>query len=615
MTVGIEPSSAARRSRRPQLTIEHNCVSGEANSKKKVSLSATTPNTAAGPSFSASFSSNSLRLLFEPFRRCLWKVLVGGTSAKNATAQKRNGRSGAFSVVVRRMVVVLCFLSVYFTVYQRLEEIERRYDLGYKEHQQQQQQQQSPEKSAAETRSNGNNKNNNNNTLAHYLTVVAPAIANVADAASVSTNPNPSLENARKGREPILSILEDAGIDEFDAKDVLRLPLWSSVSELYYNNGVGNHLHRDHDHGGGEGPVILGLEGCSRFRERVLPRDRFLGVAGNFNSGTTAFGISLQKNCRFAEHPSSKNFVVRRRRNAVVASNVNGMLSQVPWAKHKTAEYRHGDHTILPPSMEYSSIDHDHVLPIVLVRDPFYWMQSMCKEGYGVRWDHDSNHHCPNLIPNEFDRKRFPPKQLAAADGNVVVSSPIPVWMGANPTAGPTWPSLIHYWNAWYESYYYNYNSNNNKINNHDSSNDGVGSGRAKIGVDNDDPSSWPRLIIRFEDTLFYPKQVMEEVCHCGGGKLLSERSSSSSGNKKQHQLQHDHDHDYTFEEAKPDHKHQQKNNFVTAMIEYGTNFTRLRNMTDEDVRFAIESLNPTLMQAFGYSYPNTDTHTNPQQH
>ena len=90
--------------------------------------------------------------------------------------------------------------------------------------------------------------------------------------------------------------------------------------------------------------------------------------------------------------------------------------------------------------------------------------------------------------------------------------------------------------------------------------------------------------MIRFEDTLFYPKQVMEQVCLCGGGNLL---------------FDDDQPYDYSLEESKPDHKHQQKNNFVTAMIQYGTNATRLRNMTEMDVAFAVEYLNPTLMQAF----------------
>lgn len=28
----------------------------------------------------------------------------------------------------------------------------------------------------------------------------------------------------------------------------------------------------------------------------------------------------------------------------------------------------------------------DAVLPVVLIRDPLYWMQSMCKTGYNAEW-------------------------------------------------------------------------------------------------------------------------------------------------------------------------------------------------------------------------------------
>lgn len=535
-------------------------------------------------------------LPFEPrqsFRKCSWNLLAGRTHR----AKRR--RSGVFSPILRRIAFVLCFLLVYQTLYYRLEEIELRHDLtGYDPQQQQHQHQQQPPgtsgsapASDTEARRPPTARKNGNHALVHYL--ATPAISNASGAVSApSHRPKVGLEEARKGREPILSILEDAGIDEFDTKDVLRLPLWSSVADLYYNGNVNNNSS-DNDNDtdksdteDGGGPIILGLEGCARFREIVQPKDRFLGVAGNFNSGTTAFGISLQKNCRFDEHPEANNFVVRKRRS-VFATNVNGMLSQVPWAKHKHGDYRDSrNHTIYPPSVVGYTIDFERVLPIVLVRDPFYWMQSMCKEGYGVRWDHDSKHHCPNLIPNESDRTRF------FSEHGKNVSSPIPVWMGANPTDGPTWPSLIHYWNSWYESYYYNHENLH---------------------------STWPRLIVRFEDTLFYPRKVMAEVCHCGGGKLRSEPSffeatgysnsnSSSSSSNNNISNNNNQGHHYVFEEAKPDHKHGQKNNFVTALIEYGTNATRLRNMTDDDVRFAVKNLNPNLMKAFGYSYPNGDT-------
>lgn len=458
-------------------------------------------------------------------------------------------RSGTFFPrFVRRFVVVVILLSLYSTIYYRLDEIERKYDIAQDGRFSKQPMASS---SASEvhmqpptTKINDlrSNKRKKATPLAHFLTN-----GNIGGDIVSNDGSEMSLDEAKKGREHILSILEDAGITITDSRDVLRLPFWSSVSDLYYSNTLPEKSL--------DGPIILGLESCASFREQVPPKERFLGVAGNFNSGTTAFGIALQKNCRMEEHSSEQNFVIRKQRK-VFATNVNGMLSMVPWAKHKMADFRHNN-TIHPPV----SIDHDKVLPVVLIRDPFYWMQSMCKEGYGVRWDHDSEFHCPNLVPNDFDKKRFP--KLAITN-----QVSVPVWMGANPSVGPSWPSLIHYWNAWYESYFKNVDDS----------------------IEKKTPS-WPRLMIRFEDTLFYPKQVMEQVCRCGGGNLL---------------FDDDQPYDYSLEESKPDHKHQQKNNFVTAMIQYGTNATRLRNMTEMDVAFAVEYLNPTLMQAFGYSYPST---------
>jgi len=384
----VEVSSTTKRTRRLQAPLERNIFSSQdANSKTGLSVDSST---------TASFPTGTNRQRIGPLRQCLWKLLVG----------RMNVSSGSFFALVRRATIVLCFVSVYLAVNHRLGEIGMRYDLGRDPRQHSEtnlvssktgglsrvdESQQVPMTKATSTRSTWNR------TLAHYLGIVSPTDAGVTDTIKVS-NSNLDLREARKGREHILSILEDAGIDDYDTKSVLRLPSWSSISELYYTKKVENHNLYNNTVEAGDGdagidnhknhlsnvlnreyrdsPIIIGLEGCAKFRENVAPKDRFLGVAGNFNSGTTAFGISLQKNCRFAEHPSSKDFVIHKRRN-VFASNVNGMLSQVPWAKHKMAEYRQSNYTIIPPS--FDSIDHGNVLPIVLVRDPFYWMQSMCK--------------------------------------------------------------------------------------------------------------------------------------------------------------------------------------------------------------------------------------------
>jgi hypothetical protein len=331
-----------------------------------------------------------------------------------------------------------------------------------------------------------------------------------------------SRNEAIQGRERILNILEkDLGLQPLTATEILTLPKWSQVQNLY-----------------GSEPVILGLETCSEFQSRVPLSKRHIGVAGNFNTGTTAFGLSLQANCRYPNrHPDAS-------KSNKAVTNIHGMLNQVPWAKHKMASERDG-HTIL------ETVSKDHVLPVVMVRDPYYWLQSMCRQGYGVRWDHNSKKHCPNLIPNDFDRKRFPKLQNA---------STVPVWMGASIENGPHWRSMIHYWNAWYRSYY--------------------------------QEKSFPRLIIRFEDTLFHPEVVMRHVCHCGGGIYSGSFDAVSSSPTSFRHI---------IDEAKWEHKHSQ-HNLVSAIIKYGSDLGRYRQMTTLDLRFARETWDKELIEAFRYN-------------
>jgi hypothetical protein len=180
---------------------------------------------------------------------------------------------------------------------------------------------------------------------------------------------NVSRSEATRGREPFLAILKDAGVVNSSTPEILALPKWDQVTELY-----------------GSKPVILGLETCQEFQRRVPAPDRYIGVAGNFNSGTTAFGISLQANCRYPKRRSGET-----NRSNQLMTDVDGMLSQVPWAKHKFAQNRTG-YTIQP------EIPVHHVLPVILVRDPYFWMISMCKQGYGVRWDHNPVRCRPGVV-------------------------------------------------------------------------------------------------------------------------------------------------------------------------------------------------------------------------
>ena len=329
-------------------------------------------------------------------------------------------------------------------------------------------------------------------------------------------------DEVQKDREEIITLLKDAGITDMSQSEIQMLPTSQQIQNLYYGN----------NEKGGRKPAIVGLETCPQFRQQgsmSSVADKFIGVSGMFNSGTTAFGLSLQANCKFDHH--SRNYTNGK------LIDVDGMLDQVPWAKHKNARER-AQHTI------HDGIPKENVLPIVLVRDPYYWMQSMCKQGYGARWDHIANKHCPNLVPNDFDKKRF--KRLKNATS-------VLVWMGKSREVGPNWDSLAHLWNDWYSSYVY-------------------------------EATTFPRLIIRFEDTLFYGKEVMKTVCECAGAKLTSPSKFR-----------------YVVDEAKFDHKSAKQNNMISAIIRYGTDTNRYHNMTNDDLQYAYQTLDPKLMDLFQY--------------
>jgi len=396
----------------------------------------------------------------------------------------------------------------------------------------------------------------------------------------------------------------------------------------------------DDDNIDNHGPVIVGLETCEIFRKRVKPVDRFLGIAGNFNSGTTAFATTLQNNCHLPGHNNNKNSFIIKEKDI---KNSNGILSQVPWRKHKMADYRdmyiiksnngntgNSNHTTTTTNSNNNNttgmLKGENVLPIVLIRDPFHWMQSMCKEGYGVRWDHDSKYHCPNLIPNEYDKRRYNQdnwykynntrtKTKKKQDDITATNSPssIQVWMGPNPQVGPSWPSLIHYWNEWYESYLFH--NNNNLYGDGDENKDEESSSSSSSS------SYWPRIIIRFEDTLFYPRQVIEKVCHCGGGTLITNSKNGSNNNSTnngktitQGSNSNNNGFIYNINESKPNHNNNiEHNNFITAIIKYGgtnnnNDSKRVQNMTLDDIRFAVKTVNPKLMNIFQYTYPTVRT-------
>jgi len=113
-------------------------------------------------------------------------------------------------------------------------------------------------------------------------------------------------------------------------------------------------------------------------------------------------------------------------------------------------------------------VNKTNVMPVVLVRDPYTWMQSMCKHPYEARWQHKYSQLCPNLAHDKL-----------LNDGQPDMVS---VHLKYKPPA--EFKSLAHFWGEYYKQYL---------------------------------EADYPRLIVRFEDIQFHAKELIETVCQCAG--------------------------------------------------------------------------------------------------
>jgi hypothetical protein len=97
--------------------------------------------------------------------------------------------------------------------------------------------------------------------------------------------------------------------------------------------------------------------------------------------------------------------------------------------------------------------------------------------------------------------------------------------------------------------------------------------------------ATFPRVFVRFEDTIFHAEKVMETLSRCVGAE-------------RERPFQ------YYVERAK---KFKQANDFVKALGKYGTAKDRYKGMTLDDLEYAKTALDPTLMQIFRYQHSPAD--------
>jgi len=254
-------------------------------------------------------------------------------------------------------------------------------------------------------------------------------------------------------RRSLEEVLSRAGV-EVDPELRRELPPAEEAEWLYY--------------GGGDGEaVVLGLDSCEKFRDTIKGEDRFIAVAGMFNTGTNLLSDLLVNNCYLPEKVQK------------FGEKKIGMRGQVPWGKHSPMSWR-GHHVAEGGAGDVIQTD---VLPAVVVKDPFTWMTSMCRHKYAANWHHTEGH-CPNLVPIYDEEKND--EMVQSPEGGQ--GKTIPVQVKYRETKVTKHESLAGLWNDWYQPWVYE--------------------------------ATFPRIIVRFEDLLLRAEEVVTTVCHCGGGEM-----------------------------------------------------------------------------------------------
>ena len=161
----------------------------------------------------------------------------------------------------------------------------------------------------------------------------------------------------------------------------------------------------------------------------------------------------------------------------------------------------------------------------------------MCRQHYAALWHHVDR--CPNLVKSAENQELYDVDVVYREDKRY------------------KYESLADLWSTWYNDY----------LHTHD----------------------FPRLMIRYEDLLFYPTEVVTAVCECGGGKLLSSERGIH----------------HVEESAKKEHyKNSAPVGLLSAIQRYGKEDHRTDTMTEEDLSYARAAFSSDLMDLFHYSHP-----------
>ena len=273
-----------------------------------------------------------------------------------------------------------------------------------------------------------------------------------------------------------------------------------------------------------------------------------------------------------------------------------GIKNQVPWWKHGLASWR--NHA--PYKLRYIEqqgpgqlYDRNNALPIVMIKDPVYWISSMCRNRYEVNFMPKLSKLCPMFVPTTTASNKR--KQKNIHNNNVTIIPPL----GKINNFKLEYKSLIDLWNQYYNEWLTN--------------------------------TSYPKLIIRYEDLLYHPKDVITKVCACGGGIMrnddfqLVEKSAKVRGSSYSSNIM-----DCTCNDQSTlmltlhkfpiviaqnifkntgmgvtgNRNNKERSGIVNAMIMYGTKDIRDSILNDIDKEYVNYHLMKDVMDIFNYPPP-----------
>jgi len=321
--------------------------------------------------------------------------------------------------------------------------------------------------------------------------------------------------------KPILRSYEDilkaAGVEITDEIQS-SLPPLSDLEDMY-----------------GSEPVIIGLEKCSEFRSKYGPNEAFMGPAGMFNTGTNLLERLMVNNCH----------IPGRDRTTRLLNGGHLVKYQVPWGKHSPVNMR-TKHV----AADAVGFDQEAFLPGLVIKDPYTWMDSMCRHKYAARWV-DFKDHCPNLVPTNNEEK-----EKIHGEESVTIDVRYPYGVTHH-------TSMVDLWNTYYGDW----------IN-----------------------SDFPKVIVRFEDLLLHAEAVVEKICDCVGGTMEPNNGGFVIPGPFKYEQE--------SAKTKGGKAHAGSNGLVSSLVKYGTMSNRIKSFKPEDLEYARKELNKDIMAMFKYTDP-----------